>query len=570
MITIRCECGATMELPEADVNQVYGCCNCGKELNLVCPEQIPEGAGAGDFDARLVVTIGPTRLGQQILLGGCNEIEIGKQADRHISIPGPLVSRLHCKLVRVDFGPSRWRLDDNHSTNGLFVNGQRISTHELQHGDKVRVGNYELEYRVADDGGGGMAGLQAAATAEVAGTGTAVASPPTTRSVPGGGPVCPSCKRSLAPGAKVCTDCGIRIPSGRPLRIARDVDEASLYVKAENTIRPISWLLPTGLYPIASEAFGLHKPWTIRIIFMLTMVTSFAFFISSWTSDDDLPPGSQYMMWVGDEKKIDPALLAATDSLDEVALIDAQLDELKEEERDPDLTTEDRIEIAQDRAALMREKQALLRSGTPRQAKPFPYGFQWFQPITCAFLHGDLMHLAGNMVFLLVLGTRVNALIGNVATAVLYPILAVLSAVAYSLTSSSEPLHPMLGASGAIAGLAGMYLILFPVHRVFMTFWIRLGLIAGFRLWWKIWAVRGFWVVLFYFGFDVLWITLQADTGVAHWAHLGGLIAGMVIALGLIISRVLNARGGDILSVILGRFAWPLIGKPTTRKGLLA
>jgi membrane associated rhomboid family serine protease len=120
----------------------------------------------------------------------------------------------------------------------------------------------------------------------------------------------------------------------------------------------------------------------------------------------------------------------------------------------------------------------------------------------------------------------------------------------------------MLGASGAIMGLAGMYFVLFPAYRVHVAIWLRLGLMTGFRLAWKLFAIRGFWVVLFYIAFDVLATALGAEDGVAHWAHLGGFIAGMAIALVLILTRLVNAYGGDILSVALGRYAWPLLGRP--------
>jgi membrane associated rhomboid family serine protease len=50
--------------------------------------------------------------------------------------------------------------------------------------------------------------------------------------------------------------------------------------------------------------------------------------------------------------------------------------------------------------------------------------------------------------------------------------------------------------------------------------------------------------------------------GVAHWAHTGGFLTGAAIGLGLLFSRMFNTHGGDVLSVALGKHAWPLIGKP--------
>ena len=111
-------------------------------------------------------------------------------------------------------------------------------------------------------------------------------------------------------------------------------------------------------------------------------------------------------------------------------------------------------------------------------------------------------------------------------------------------------------------GLAGMYLVLFPAYRVHVAIWLRLGLFTGFKLGWKLFAVRGFWVVLFYIAFDIIATLLGAEDGVAHWAHLGGFIAGAVIAISLLLTRVIHAHGGDLISVLLGKRAWALLGKP--------
>ena len=135
--------------------------------------------------------------------------------------------------------------------------------------------------------------------------------------------------------------------------------------------------------------------------------------------------------------------------------------------------------------------------------------------------------------------------------------------------AATAAVTPMVGASGAIMGLAGMYFVLFPVHKVHMAAWARWGLAFGFRLSLKMWAVRGFWVVLFYIAFDVVATAVGTESSTAHWAHLGGFIVGAVIALILLLARLLNARGGDIMSVILGRYAWALIGRPNRDLGFL-
>jgi hypothetical protein len=60
----------------------------------------------------------------------------------------------------------------------------------------------------------------------------------------------------------------------------------------------------------------------------------------------------------------------------------------------------------------------------------------------------------------------------------------------------------------------------------------------------------------------VIYIVLQWEDNVAHWAHFGGFLVGMSIASGLLMTRLVNARGGDIFTAIFGKYAWGLIGKP--------
>ena len=149
MINAKCLCGGELVVGEDAVNNVYACPSCGRPLRLISAEQLAEGAGAGDFDARLAIVAGPSRVNEIIFIGGVMEIEIGKLPGKHLLLEANMVSRFHCKLVRVDFGPSRWKIVDNKSTNGLFVNRQRIAEHELQQGDQINIGGYQLEYSVA-------------------------------------------------------------------------------------------------------------------------------------------------------------------------------------------------------------------------------------------------------------------------------------------------------------------------------------------------------------------------------------------------------------------------------------
>lgn len=146
MIESMCACGTPLAADEAKVNTVIACKKCRAMLLPVSAEPLAGGAGAGDFDARLTITDGPDSAGEQIFLGGVADLEIGKLAERHIVLGGTKVSRFHCKLSRVDFGPSRWKLVDNRSTNGVFVNGSRTTEYDLDTNDEITIGEYTLKY----------------------------------------------------------------------------------------------------------------------------------------------------------------------------------------------------------------------------------------------------------------------------------------------------------------------------------------------------------------------------------------------------------------------------------------
>jgi len=352
----------------------------------------------------------------------------------------------------------------------------------------------------------------------------------------------------------ICIDCGINVKSGRPVLTSQGVDEEEFNDTAKAWIRLLSffmWLTPVPI-PIRSEAFGTRKPYAIWTIAALTVLTSISFFIYQKTNEF-VPPGNELMLW--------PTTAGAHvkpikwNRVQEIAedLSDGQRQRLHERYGDPDQKLSD--------------EEVVTRLITDLNASRGHFHF--YQLITHAFLHdttsifGFIMHLGGNMLFLLVFGPRVNALIGDLATAILYPILAVAAAGAQLLAGGDVPL---LGASGAIMGLAGMYLILFPAHRVFCAMWIAMWF--WFRrlfCFCKIFRVRGFLILLFYFGYDIVanLLTSKSQGGVAHLAHIGGFSTGMILGFAILFSRLWNTRGGDVLSVTLGKHAWPLIGKPS-------
>ncbi len=141
-------------------------------------------------------------------------------------------------------------------------------------------------------------------------------------------------------------------------------------------------------------------------------------------------------------------------------------------------------------------------------------GYMW--------LHGGLFHLLGNMWFLWLFGNAVCAKVGNVAYLFLYVTLGVIAAVAQLLAAPG----PGLGASGAVFGVVGMYLVFFPQNDITFYWTLRL-------LYWHEFTASGFWLVLFW----ALWSNLLGlffgVPHVAYYAHLGGFAAGLAMAFGL-------------------------------------
>src|SRR4051794_17605500 len=108
MIETWCSCGAAIAAPEETLDRRAACMRCQKAYCLVAAEALPDGGGAADFDARLLVAASPQSdlRSAQFFIGGVVEILIGKLADKNIQLPGERVSRFHCRLIRMDFGPS--------------------------------------------------------------------------------------------------------------------------------------------------------------------------------------------------------------------------------------------------------------------------------------------------------------------------------------------------------------------------------------------------------------------------------------------------------------------------------
>jgi membrane associated rhomboid family serine protease len=146
----------------------------------------------------------------------------------------------------------------------------------------------------------------------------------------------------------------------------------------------------------------------------------------------------------------------------------------------------------------------------------------WVTPLSSMFLHGGWFHLIGNMWFLWVFGNNVEDSMGHTRYLLFYLLCGVAAAAAQTLVNPSSAI-PMVGASGAISGVMGAYVVLYPKVRVHML--VILGIFIT-RIVVPAYLMLGYWFLLQLVGGG---LTSGAEGGVAFWAHAGGFAAGALL-----------------------------------------
>ena len=149
-------------------------------------------------------------------------------------------------------------------------------------------------------------------------------------------------------------------------------------------------------------------------------------------------------------------------------------------------------------------------------------------PLLSMFLHGGWMHILGNALFLWVFGNNVEDVVGRRRFLAFYLICGVAAATAHVLVDPGSPV-PTVGASGAVSGVMGAYLVLFPKVRVRMLFFF-LVFFKGIPL--PAWVVLVYWFGLQLLSGipELLSPSPELSGGVAVWAHVGGFLAGVLLA----------------------------------------
>lgn len=156
-------------------------------------------------------------------------------------------------------------------------------------------------------------------------------------------------------------------------------------------------------------------------------------------------------------------------------------------------------------------------------ATPLPVYFNF---LSSMFMHGSIAHIFGNMLFLWIFGDNLENLLGHVRFAIFYIVCGLAAAVA-QIIMDSDSIIPMLGASGAISGVLGGYVLLFPQRQVRAIIFNFLTTVPAF-------VAIGIWIV---YQLILGYMTEAGTGGVAYAAHIGGFVAGIALVKVFAIGR---------------------------------
>jgi membrane associated rhomboid family serine protease len=171
-------------------------------------------------------------------------------------------------------------------------------------------------------------------------------------------------------------------------------------------------------------------------------------------------------------------------------------------------------------------------------APPGPYPV-YLQLLTSMFLHGGWLHILGNMAYLRVFGDDIEDALGHGLYLLFYLGAGLAASLTHILLSGAGSTIPSVGASGAIAGVLGAYIVLFPARRIHVLvpyLYFATAQVSAL-------IMLGIWFALqFLSGLAALTGDTAETGGVAVWAHVGGFVAGVLV--GLLLRGVLGARAG--------------------------
>jgi len=178
------------------------------------------------------------------------------------------------------------------------------------------------------------------------------------------------------------------------------------------------------------------------------------------------------------------------------------------------------VEIVPASQPIAADECAIPASGIEHPEQPFPGKNVYLAVVYSMFLHGSVLHVLGNMLFLWIFGNNVEDQLGPLPFLAFYLVGGVVASVVH-IIGNIDSTTPFLGASGAIAAVMGAYIVWFPKARVLTLLgFILLSLPAA--------LVLGIWFVLQFF--------TQSSSGIATLAHIGGFVFGVLVAF--VLARV--------------------------------
>jgi len=169
--------------------------------------------------------------------------------------------------------------------------------------------------------------------------------------------------------------------------------------------------------------------------------------------------------------------------------------------------------------------------------QPTP-GSVYFTLITSMFMHGSIMHIFGNMLFLWIFGDNLEHSMGRVRYLIFYLVTGIIASLAHVISTfvfGDNPFIPSLGASGAISGVLGGYLVLYPkksVRVIMLRMLTTVPAVVAIGLWFVFQLISAF---------GVIGAGPQSGGGVAFMAHIGGFVAGLVLVKFFTLGRTPSA-----------------------------
>ncbi len=149
-IPVTCQCGRRFRAKDSDAGKRAKCPDCGAYFRI--PQQAPELIASNSVYSSikpkycLTVVKGPQKLQDHFRLRRSRVTTVGKASDNAVVLPSPTVSRHHCQI---SWSPKGWLLEDLKSTNGTYVNGSRIDSSAILHGnERIKLGDFELIFEV--------------------------------------------------------------------------------------------------------------------------------------------------------------------------------------------------------------------------------------------------------------------------------------------------------------------------------------------------------------------------------------------------------------------------------------